>query len=326
HRECHRLAQGGRLPGSGQRHHLRAASGGDDPRARSGDRDGARERYKGRRPGDARRGHGRLGSLPRCPARDRLRWLVRAGDTSRRRSAGQRQAPARIYAPLAGELKEVAMASDHVAGAPADRPELAATVHIETRRELGRADRKIYGHFLEGHFFGNIHGGVFDEGSPLAIDEPGPAAGLRRDVIEVCRALGVPVVRWPGGNYASAYHWEDGIGPREARPRRLELTWGGREGQPREEDNRFGTDEFLAWCALAGAEPYLNNNARSVEEAVRWVEYTNYAGDTHYTRLRAANGHPEPYGVRYWGLGNEVYGAWQMGHRSAEQYAADARE
>lgn len=218
------------------------------------------------------------------------------------------------------------MASNHVAGAPADRPELATTVHIETRRELGRADRKIYGHFLEGHFFGNIHGGVFDEGSPLAIDEPGPAAGLRRDVIEVCRALGVPVVRWPGGNYASAYHWEDGIGPREARPRRLELTWGGREGQPREEDNRFGTDEFLAWCALAGAEPYLNNNARSVEEAVRWVEYTNYAGDTHYTRLRAANGHPEPYGVRYWGLGNEVYGAWQMGHRSAEQYAADARE
>lgn len=93
-----------------------------------------------------------------------------------------------------------------------------------------------------------------------------------------------------------------------------------------EEDNRFGTDEFLAWCAATGAEPYLNNNCRSVEEAVRWLEYTNHAGDTHYTRLRAANGHPEPYGVRYWGLGNEVYGAWQMGHRTAEQYAAAARE
>src|SRR5581483_6384629 len=79
-------------------------------------------------------------------------------------------------------------------------------------------------------------------------------------------------------------------------------------------------------CALAGAEPYLNTSARSVEEAVRWLEYTNYAGDTHYTRLRAANGHPEPYGVRTWGIGNEVYGPWQMGHRGAEQYAADARE
>jgi alpha-N-arabinofuranosidase len=133
-------------------------------------------------------------------------------------------------------------------------------------------------------------------------------------------------VRWPGGNYASAYHWEDGIGPRDKRPRRLELTWGGQDGQAREEDNHFGTDEFLAWCALVGAEPYLNNSARSIEESIRWLEYTNYVGTTHYAQLRAANGHPEPYGVRYWGIGNEVYGPWQMGHRAAEQYAADTRE
>lgn len=202
-----------------------------------------------------------------------------------------------------------------------------ATIEIETRRELGRIDRRIYGHFLEGNFFGNIHGGVFDEGSPLSIQESGAAQGLRRDVIEACRALGLPIVRWPGGNYASAYHWEDGTGPREARPRRLELTWGREPGNPlREEDNRFGTDEFLAWCALVGTEPYLNASARSVEEAVRWVEYANYPGDTYYSGLRARNGHPEPYGVRYWGIGNEVYGAWQMGHRTAAQYAADARE
>jgi alpha-N-arabinofuranosidase len=204
---------------------------------------------------------------------------------------------------------------------------VSATITVDTRREIGRIDRHIYGHFLEGNFFGNIHGGIFDEGSPQAIRDPGVAQGLRRDTIEVCRALGLPVVRWPGGNYASAYHWEDGIGPRDQRPRRLELTWGLEPGNPlREEDNRFGTDEFLAWCALTGAEPYLNTNGRSVEEAVRWLEYTNYAGDTHYTRLRAANGHPEPYGVTYWGIGNEVYGAWQMGHRTVEQYAADARE
>ncbi|HET7771907.1 MAG TPA: alpha-L-arabinofuranosidase C-terminal domain-containing protein, partial [Chloroflexota bacterium] len=117
-----------------------------------------------------------------------------------------------------------------------------------------------------------------------------------------------------------------GIGPRDARPTRLELTWGGQEGMPLEEDNRFGTDEFLAWCALTGAEPYLNNSCRSVEEAVRWLEYTNYAGRSHYADLRRANGQAEPYGVKIWGLGNEAYGPWQMGHRSGEHYAADARE
>jgi len=201
-----------------------------------------------------------------------------------------------------------------------------ATIRIDTRHETGRIDRRIYGHFLEGHFFGNIQGGVFDEGSPFSISEPGVTHGLRADVIDACRTLGLPVVRWPGGNYASAYHWEDGIGPRDARPTRLELTWGGQDGMSMEEDNRFGTDEFLAWCALTGAEPYLNNTCRSVEEAVRWLEYTNYAGRSHFADLRRKNGHPEPYGVSIWGIGNEAYGPWQMGYRGPEQYAADARE
>ena len=201
-----------------------------------------------------------------------------------------------------------------------------ATIRIDTRHEAGRIDRRIYGHFLEGHFFGNIQGGVFEEGSPLSNTEPGVTHGLRADVIDACRTLGLPVVRWPGGNYASAYHWEDGIGPRDARPTRLELTWGGQDGMSMEEDNRFGTDEFLAWCALTGAEPYLNINCRSVEEAVRWLEYTNYAGRSHYADLRRQNGHAEPYGVSIWGIGNEVYGPWQMGYRGADKYAADARE
>jgi alpha-L-arabinofuranosidase len=201
-----------------------------------------------------------------------------------------------------------------------------ATIQVDTTRQLGTIDRNIYGHFLEGNFFGNIQGGIFEPGSPLSVQEPGVSQGFRRDVLEAMQALGVPVCRWPGGNYASAYHWEDGIGPREKRPRRLELTWGGQDGSAREEDNQFGTDEFLEWCRLVGAEPYLNNACRSVEEAVRWVEYTNYGGDTHYSRLRRENGHSEPYSVKYWGIGNEVYGAWQMGHRSAAQYAADARE
>ncbi|NGN62756.1 alpha-N-arabinofuranosidase [Streptomyces sp. A7024] len=193
-------------------------------------------------------------------------------------------------------------------------------IEVDTRHPAGRIERDIYGHFLESAFFGNIEGGVFDDGSPLSDGGPGVRAGFRQDVLALCRELGIPNVRWPGGNFTSPYHWEDGIGDRDARPRRLELAWGS------EESNRFGTDEFLAWCADVGAEPFLVHGCRSVDDAVRWVEYTNYAGDTAYTRRRKDNGHPDPYRVRYWGVGNEPYGPWQMGHRPAAEYAAAARE
>lgn len=199
-----------------------------------------------------------------------------------------------------------------------------ATITITTGRRA-EVDRNVYGHFLESAFIGNIEGGVFDEGSPLAVTGQGALDGCRADVIEACRELGLPVVRWPGGNFTSAYWWQDGIGPRDQRPRRLELAWGS------EEPNRFGTPEFLAWIdAVSTPESptaaYLHHSARSVEDAVRWVEYTNYSGDTTMTALRAADGHPAPYDVRWWGIGNEVYGPWQMGHRSVERYVEDARE
>ncbi|WP_345482992.1 alpha-L-arabinofuranosidase C-terminal domain-containing protein [Actinopolymorpha pittospori] len=199
-------------------------------------------------------------------------------------------------------------------------PPFPATIEIDRSTETGRIDANIYGHFLESSFFGNIEGGVFDEGSSLSIDSRDARAGLRKDVLTLCQDLGVPVVRWPGGNFTSPYHWEDGVGPRDARPSRLELAWGGVE------TNRFGTDEFLAWCAEVGAEPYLVHSCRDVDEAVRWVEYVNSPAETAYTRQRARNGHPDPYGVRYWGIGNEVYGPWQLGYRSAPEYAAAARE
>lgn len=180
-------------------------------------------------------------------------------------------------------------------------------------------DQNIYGQFLESAFFGNIEGGVLDEGSPRSI-KGGVLDGCREDVLDACKTLGIPVLRWPGGNFTSPYQWEDGIGPREERPRRLELAWGS------EESNRFGTPEFLAWCRAVGAEPYLAHSCRNVDDAVPWVENTNYSGTTEYTKKRAADGHPEPYGVKFWGLGNEVYGPWQMGVRSAQQYVTDARE
>ena len=187
-------------------------------------------------------------------------------------------------------------------------------------RPTARIEDTVYGHFLESAFFGNIEGGVFDEGSRFAVSGHGALDGCRSDVIAACRELGLPVVRWPGGNFASAYWWQDGIGPRDERPRRLELAWGS------EESNRFGTPEFLAWIEAVRSEAYLCHGARSVDDAVRWVEYTNYAGDTTLTRRRAADGHPAPYRVRWWGVGNEVYGPWQMGHRDAQRYVADARE
>lgn len=185
----------------------------------------------------------------------------------------------------------------------------SAVIHIDPHTDAGQIHPHIYGHFLESAFFGNIEEGLLDE-----------HGNARDDVTKLCTELGVPIVRWPGGNFTSPYHWEDGIGPRAQRPRRLELAWGS------EEPNQFGTDEYLAWCEAVGAEPFLVHSCRSVDEAVRWIEYTNHAGDTDYTRQRAHNGHPEPYGVRYWGIGNEVYAKWQMGYRSAEEYAAAARE
>lgn len=195
-----------------------------------------------------------------------------------------------------------------------------ATIRVRAHADPKPIAREIYGHFLESAFFGNIEGGVFDEGSPLSVDEDSPLRGCRTDVIEAFRDLGLPIVRWPGGNFTSPYHFEDGIGPRDERPRRLELAWGS------EESNRFGTPEFLAWCEAVGTTPYLAHSARDVDEAVRWIEYTNYAGDTEFTARRRADGRDSPWDVRVWGIGNEVYGRWQMGHRQIEQYVHDAAE
>ncbi|CAM3400047.1 alpha-L-arabinofuranosidase C-terminal domain-containing protein [Occultella aeris] len=195
-----------------------------------------------------------------------------------------------------------------------------ARVTVDTSRPLGRISGDVYGHFLESAFFGNIEGGVFDEGSALSVSEPGLLNGIRRDVADLVRDLAPGPIRWPGGNFTSGYRWEDGIGPRDDRPTRLDLAWGDTE------TNRFGTDEFLAWSEEVGADPYLVHSCRDVDEAVRWVEYTNSTSDTTLTRMRRKNGRNEAWKVRYWGVGNEVYGPWQMGHRSAEQYAAAARE
>jgi alpha-L-arabinofuranosidase len=187
-------------------------------------------------------------------------------------------------------------------------------IAVDPARPVGHLDRNVFGGFIE-HLGRCIYGGIYDEGSPLSDQR-----GFRQDVLGLLRELRMGVLRYPGGNFVSNYHWQDGIGPKDSRPRRPELAWGG------EESNRFGTDEFISYCAELGTEPYicLNMGTGSLEEALAWIEYCNGAGDTAWAQRRRENGHPDPYRVKYWGLGNEMYGDWQVGAVSAEEYVREA--
>jgi alpha-L-arabinofuranosidase len=192
----------------------------------------------------------------------------------------------------------------------------SARISLDLDRQLGRVDRRIFGGFIE-HLGRCIYGGIFEEGSPLSDER-----GFRQDVLAALRPLKLPLLRWPGGNFVSGYHWVDGVGPREERPRKMELAWHA------EESNRFGTDEFIEYCRELDTEPYLciNMGTGTIDEAQAWVEYCNGTGTTYWANLRRKNGHEAPYNVRYWGLGNELYGGWQLGAMAAADYVQKARE
>jgi alpha-N-arabinofuranosidase len=187
-------------------------------------------------------------------------------------------------------------------------------IAIDPGRVVGQVDRNIFGGFVE-HLGRCIYGGLYEEGSPLSDDR-----GFRQDVLGLLRELRMGVLRWPGGNFASNYHWQDGIGRKDERPPRPELAWGGTES------NRFGTDEFLAYCAELGTDPYicLNMGTGTLEEALAWVEYCNGGRDTYWASKRREHGRADPYQVRLWGLGNEMYGEWQVGAMSADEYVREA--
>jgi alpha-N-arabinofuranosidase len=192
-------------------------------------------------------------------------------------------------------------------------------IAISPARTLGTIDQKLFGGFVE-HLGRCVYGGLYDEGSPLSDER-----GFRQDVLALLRELRLGILRWPGGNFVSNYHWTDGIGPKQHRPRRAELAWGG------EEPSTFGTDEFLAYCAELGQEPdsvapyiCLNMGTGTLAEALAWVEYCNSARNTAWAAKRRANGRAAPYGVRYWALGNEMYGQWQVGMMTAEEYVREA--
>ncbi len=193
---------------------------------------------------------------------------------------------------------------------------VAASILLDRDFAIGTTDPRLFGAFVE-HLGRCVYGGLFEPGHPTA-----DARGFRRDVLALVRELGPTIMRYPGGNFVSGYNWEDGVGPVEQRPRRLDLAWMSTE------PNTFGTDEFIDWCRAAGVEPMLavNLGTRDGDAARNLVEYCNHPGGTYWSDLRRRNGHEAPHGVKFWCLGNEMDGPWQMGAKTAHEYGRIAVE
>jgi alpha-N-arabinofuranosidase len=188
----------------------------------------------------------------------------------------------------------------------------SARLVIDPRFTIGTVERRLFGAFVE-HLGRCVYNGLYEPTHELADEN-----GFRRDVIDLVRELGVSTIRYPGGNFVSGFTWEDSVGPREDRPRRLDLAWHSTE------TNEFGLHEFAAWLGLVGSEPMLavNLGTRGTAEALDLLEYANIRGGTALSEQRITNGRTEPFDIRMWCLGNEMDGPWQLGHRSADAYGA----
>ena len=189
-----------------------------------------------------------------------------------------------------------------------------ATVHRDFT--IAGIDDRLYSAFIE-HMGRAIYSGIYEPGHPTA-----NAQGFRKDVLELVRGLSIPAIRYPGGNFVSAYKWEDGIGPQKDRPVRLDLAWRSRES------NQVGINEFAGWAKDAGIEMMLalNLGTRGIEDARNFVEYCNHPSGTYWSDLRRSHGVEQPYGVNMWCLGNEMDGPWQIGHKDAVEYGRLANE
>ena len=189
-------------------------------------------------------------------------------------------------------------------------------ITIAREFKISDIDNRIYGSFIE-HLGRAVYGGIYEPGHPSADKN-----GFRKDVIELIRKIDVPIVRYPGGNFVSGYNWEDGVGPVEKRPKKLELAWGSLE------TNEFGTNEFMDWCKAANTSPMMavNLGTRGPEEARNLVEYCNHKGGSYWSDLRRSHGWEKPHNVKLWCLGNEMDGDWQMGHKTAYEYGRVANE
>jgi len=191
-----------------------------------------------------------------------------------------------------------------------------ARIYIDTKRVISEISPLLFSGFAE-HMGRCIYEGIYEPSSPQADDN-----GLRKDVLAALRELNFRAMRYPGGNFVSGYRWEDGIGPKDQRPARRELAWQSTES------NQFGTDEFIHFCRQINSAPMLavNLGTGTIQDAANLVEYCNAPIGTKYADMRAANGQPDPYAVKYWCLGNEMDGPWQIGHLDAVEYAKKARE
>lgn len=206
-----------------------------------------------------------------------------------------------------------------------------AKIKIDIDRTIGKIDPRIYGVFMEPiHFngrrmglpdtvdFNTLYGNLYDPSSPLADEN-----GFRKDFIEAMNELKITNMRWPGGNFVMGYNWQDGIGPKDKRPARINLAWGGID------NNHVGTDEWFQLNKAIGSENIVcvNLGLSDIQDACNWLEYCNYEKGTYYSDLRIKNGHEKPYNVKIWDLGNEVDGApWELGHKNAEDYVKIGRE
>ncbi len=206
-----------------------------------------------------------------------------------------------------------------------------AKIKIDLDRIIGPIDPKIYGVFMEpiefsgrrlglpdSARFNTLYGNLYDPTSPLANQD-----GFKTNYIDAMKELRVTNMRWPGGNFLMGYDWKDGIGPKNERPARINMAWGGID------NNHVGTDEWFALNRSMESENIVcvNLGLGSILDAAHWVEYCNYPKGTYYSDLRAKNGHPAPYKVKIWDLGNEVDGKpWELGHKNALDYVEVARE
>lgn len=191
-----------------------------------------------------------------------------------------------------------------------------ARITLDPDFRISRIDKRIYGSFVE-HLGRAVYGGVYQPGHSSADEE-----GFRRDVLDLVREIGVPIVRYPGGNFVSNYFWEDGVGPVSQRPKRLELAW--RSTEP----NAVGVNEFARWAKKAGADVMMavNLGTRGIDAACNLLEYCNHPSGSKYSDLRISHGVKEPHNIKTWCLGNEMDGPWQVGHKTAREYGRLADE
>jgi alpha-N-arabinofuranosidase len=191
-----------------------------------------------------------------------------------------------------------------------------ARIVVDRDFVVSTLDRRIFGTFVE-HMGRCVYGGIYEPGHPTADDN-----GFRGDVLDLTRELGPTIARYPGGNFLSGYNWEDGVGPKDKRPVRLDLAWGSTE------TNEFGTNEFMDWCRVANVEPMLavNMGTRGPDEARHLIEYCNHPGGTYYSDLRRSHGYEKPHDIRFWCIGNEMDGPWQICRKTADEYGRIAQE